>query len=299
MLEWDFFEQLFRGTHGYITLSAIHPDGQHPSPSRHIPVSDQALLANAVQALQGANQQGWGAYVSLATRQRDLGRWRRGGRNDLADLGAVFVDLDCVADEALGRLSQRDPPPSCVVKSGWGVHAYWWLSQPSHDWLTLERALQRLRHDLQGDRTSVVQCLRLPNTINTKPDRQRAVCQIVHLTHDRYPLQHFPTHLPHTTVSLPHRLSINVPASQHADLIEQVCQRLLADGGYWQRNGWLASRCPYPHQHDCPGQHFAFQPQGGFGVCLGKHGTISLGELCQHFSISISEGNFTPQKGST
>jgi hypothetical protein len=87
----------------FLTLSAIHPDGDRPTPSRHVPLGDQVALDRAVEQLAEANRHGWGAYIGIATRQRDLGRWSRGGKSDLVVLPALFADLD-EPDEALIRL---------------------------------------------------------------------------------------------------------------------------------------------------------------------------------------------------
>src|SRR5437762_11424889 len=54
--------------------------------SRHIRTDNEPGLIDALERLAAANQAGWGAYVSVATRQADLGRWRRGGNDDLAYL---------------------------------------------------------------------------------------------------------------------------------------------------------------------------------------------------------------------
>ena len=75
----DFLEALFAPCEqGFLTFTAIHPDGQHPTPSRHVPVNDRACLTRTLDRLMAANEQGWGAYVAVATRKANLGRWRRG-----------------------------------------------------------------------------------------------------------------------------------------------------------------------------------------------------------------------------
>jgi len=96
-------------TTGYLTLSAIHPDGNHATPSRHISVQNEKGLSLALNDLLKANEQGWGAFLSVATRRANLGRWRRGGSTDLLELPAVFVDLDVPVAEAMRRLRAHDP----------------------------------------------------------------------------------------------------------------------------------------------------------------------------------------------
>jgi hypothetical protein len=60
-------------------------------------------------------------------------------------------------------------------------------------------------------------------------------------------------------------------------------------GGYWQRNGWLGACCPCGHEYDAPGRHFAFSPHKAVGVCLGKHGTLHLTDLCNRLQINPAD----------
>ena len=187
-----FLKTLFANcTTGYLTLSAIHPDGKHATPSRHIPVHDETGLLIALRDLLKANEQGWGAFFGVATRQADLGRWRRGGQSNVSELPALFVDLDIPVAEAMRRLRAHDPPSSCVVASGGGVHAYWFLDQPTSDWDRAAHALQHLRQRLGSDKSSVVQALRVPGSRNSKPQRHNALCHILDLQPIHYPLARF------------------------------------------------------------------------------------------------------------
>ena len=94
----------------FLTLTAIHPDGSHPTPSRHVPLGDEVALERAMTRLLAANARGWGAYFGMAPRKSNLGRWSRGGKGDLVSLPALFVDLDS-PDDALVRLAWFDLPP--------------------------------------------------------------------------------------------------------------------------------------------------------------------------------------------
>src|SRR5687768_11723248 len=107
--------------HAYLSLSAIHPDRQHSVPSRHIHLDDMDALELALAKLMESNELGWGAFVAVGLRKKDLGRWRRGGLADVLALPALFVDIDAPAEEALLRLTRHDPMPSCILHSGSGV----------------------------------------------------------------------------------------------------------------------------------------------------------------------------------
>jgi len=299
-----FLKTLFAPCHdGYLTLTAIHPDGKHATPSRHISLHSDTALLTALMDLQRANQQGWGAFFGVATRRANLGRWRRGGQGDVLALPAVFVDLDIPLNEALPRLRAHDPPPSCIIASGGGAHAYWFLDRAISDWPQAAQVLQQLRQRLGSDRSCDSQLLRLPGSVNTKPARHNALCHLLELSSSRYPLAtlldttpfkqdlRFRVETPlrsdaysravRGTVSLSagHRSSLTHSFNPH--LIAAVQQGLESQySGCWQRNGWLAALCPCGHQRDRPGMHFAFNPLSGVGVCLGRHGRLLLKDLC-------------------
>ena len=76
-----FFDALFacctQDPDACLTLTAIHPDGKHPTPSRHIPLYDKVALHNALPDLDQANALGWGAYFAVGLRRPGLTRWQR------------------------------------------------------------------------------------------------------------------------------------------------------------------------------------------------------------------------------
>src|SRR5258708_467795 len=181
----SFLHALYGSVQGCITLTAIHPDGTRPAVSRHVPVDDNAALEGALERLLTANLMNWGAYVSIATRKADLGRWRRGGRNDLQALPALFVDIDQDPELAVDRLHNFSLPPSCIVRSGRGIHAYWFLKEPTTEFDLTNRILSGLAVRFEGDRTNVVHMLRLPGSINTKPARAGALCHVTDLYPER------------------------------------------------------------------------------------------------------------------
>ena len=110
-----------------LTLTAMHPDGQHPTPSRHVPLHDRLVLQDALNRLDEANRQGWGAYFGVGLRKTGLDRWRRGGEDDVVALPALFADVDDPSPDTLERLQDAAPAPSCITFTGGGYHAFWWL----------------------------------------------------------------------------------------------------------------------------------------------------------------------------
>src|SRR5260221_13752201 len=93
-----------------ITFSALDGIGSRPTPSRHVPLDNLEALQDTLARLQAANRLGWGACVAVATRRPGLGRWSRGSRRDLAELPALFVDIDGPGGN-LRRLQNFALPP--------------------------------------------------------------------------------------------------------------------------------------------------------------------------------------------
>src|SRR5450432_2814733 len=128
----------------FITLTAMPPDrSRYATPSRHIVLADRDRLIQALECLVATNHLGWGACVAVAPRRTDLGRYHRGGKLDLLELPALFVDVDRPLAE-VAELDNFPVPPSCIVSSGLGIHLYWYLKEPTHAFDQADRALRRL-----------------------------------------------------------------------------------------------------------------------------------------------------------
>lgn len=283
-----FLNALYASVQGYITLTAIHSNKKHLAPSRHLQLNDKVALESALECLREANQRGWGAYVSIATRKVDLGRWRRGARGDLLALPTLFVDIDREPEQAMNRLHAFPLSPSCIVRSGHGLHAYWFLSKPTTEFDLANRILRGLAGHLDGDTTNVVQMLRLPGSINTKPTRAGALCHIVELFSERrYHLTDFAefTSAVHTRrlEGCPQdfsRLAFN--RDLNSALVQGIADCLLSEfHGHVKANGYISALCPCGHCRDYPGSHFNFDTERAIGTCFGRHGRLLLKDLCE------------------
>lgn len=277
----------------FLTLTAIHPDGDCPTPSRHVPLGDRALLEQVVAQLLIANQRGWGAYLGIAPRHRDLGRWSRGGKQDLAYLPALFVDID-QPDEALIRLGWFDLPASCILHSGRGYHAYWFLESPTTDFGLADRAIRGLAQHLNGDEAlTVAQSMRQPGTINTKPGRTPVRCTIVRYFPDRlYQLSEFEPFVPKVQPHTRRFASWDTHAGHRPEVSSSSLDRLTAAvldqlDGRWRANGFIAALCPFPHEKDNPGMHFSYNTRSGWGYCFGKHGKVPPTDLRRLLGVMI------------
>jgi len=298
-----FFEALLARCHAFphtdLTLTAIHPDGKHPTPSRHVCLDDEAALHDALSRLDAANALDWGAYFAVGLRRPGLTRWKRGGAADVVALPALFVDVDNPSSETLARLQCAQPSPSCIVSSGGGYHAYWWLDEPTVDLETARQLLRGLATALHGDSLSVAQSLRVPSTINTKPQRYQAMCHLIDLNERRYHLSDFISLLPVSTSSNRVERQPSVPAGPYIpniDLVARVTEELIRRGCKL-RGDWLNGTCPFPERHKHDDQHpsFGFNTRSAYGFCH-VCGTLLLKDVCTALNVRPSDYNSMTRK---
>ena len=127
------------------------------------------------------NKNGWGVFFGVATRETGSAK---GTRQFCRELPAVFIDIDCLETgidqgEALNALETCPHPPSVVVESGGGLHAYWRLTESldvsdvggenEREALAVMRQLVGV---FAGDGVCVdiARVLRMPGTVNSKRD---------------------------------------------------------------------------------------------------------------------------------
>ncbi|MEL6149802.1 MAG: DNA-primase RepB domain-containing protein [Pseudomonadota bacterium] len=248
------------------------------------------LLDEALSRLLATNKKGWGAFVAVGLRRPGLTRYQRGTERDLVALPAVFVDLDDPSSDALRRLRDLRPTPSCITFTGGGYHAYWWLDQPLTDMTRARHVLRGLQREVGGDPMSPVQCLRLPESHNTKPHRQNTLCQIIELNDRYHPVTAFNHLLPRQTPPRKRRAPRQTGPRRSGDtlnpaLIQAVTDRL-THMGYSSRGEWLSGPCLYPERHKNGDAHssFGFNVHSGYGNCY-VCGSILLKDICTEIGI--------------
>jgi hypothetical protein len=278
-----FLDHLLRHSHNipnaHVTLTAMHPDGNRATPSRHTPLNDPHALHDNLNDLLLANALGWGAFVSIGLRRAGLSRWQRGGAADVVALPALFVDVDHPSEATRQALEQFDPTPSALIFTGGGYHAYWWMDPPMTDLKLADRLLKGLATWLSGDRLGVAGMLRLPTSQNTKPSRGNRV-DIITLSGRAYRARDFRAVLP----VIPMPKAKNTPAGKPLDA--RVITDHLKGLGYRQRGEWLVGRCPSAerHQHGDQNPSFGVNVQSGFGHCF-VCGTFHPTQLQDLFAI--------------
>ena len=144
---------------------------------KHLFVSTNEEVVRACERIDNGEITCYFALASYAS--RDAGR----EATNTVQLQCLWVDLDFKqytnredADADLVTLSEVVGPPSIVVDSGGGIHAYWVLRRPvpTAEWKPLAEAFQATwrAHGVKSDPISAdaARILRLPGTHNRKYD---------------------------------------------------------------------------------------------------------------------------------
>lgn len=213
----------------YFELTLIAPPGVDVDGPRILTHSYRLGLEqpdwDAVDAL---NARGWGVYYGLTPKRKRPGRGQRSDERNAALCQALWVDVDlddgvyATKQEAVTAIGRAvHVPPGALVDSGGGVHALWAIYPVEVTPATLpviKATLRGLAKAVRGD-TSVAELarvFRLPGTINTKPERGGARCEVIdllpHVTRledyadyrdaiDRPPIDR--TFIPHKPAELP------------------------------------------------------------------------------------------------
>jgi len=268
---------------GYITLTMIHPDKRYSSPSHHHAWDDIDGIMASVQAMWDTQERGYGygAFFGVATRKADLGRYKRGGVDELGSLSYLYADIDQPPDIVEKRLATFRPMPTMAVSTGRGVHLYWRLRNPTSDWPAVQTRLAALANVLGGDTMTPPQALRIPGFINTKPGNGHKVAMLWEELHREYNLSQFDEIRP---PERPERKAASYTPNSGEDWLTVLKRRITDElmlnyDGRYKSNGWMAAICPCGHSHDKAGCHFNWHPEYGVGRCFGRHGKLLAKDL--------------------
>ena len=183
----------------YLELRCIHPiTGEVRSLWGQM--GNKAERAAIFKQAERINHEGFGLYFAPCLRKS-----KQGKAEATALVPALWIDVDCDGDEqkrakGLDRLRGFDPMPSFIIDSGGGWHGYWLLDKPfvlenNADRQKVAAILRGLFSALGGDDhyvKSVASVMRLPDSINTKPDRGGVVVSILEShPEQRYALDQF------------------------------------------------------------------------------------------------------------
>jgi|GEM_PF-1897684 hypothetical protein len=150
----------------------------------------QALL----RAITTRNQAGYNVHFGVALRRqrKDKGA---GKKEDALYLTALWAETDAKdfgGDLEAARQAIERHNPTVIIFTGGGWHGYWLLEAlleiTDGNRADIERTLKGLAKATGGDRAvaEIARVMRLPGTINTKPERNNARCEVVSVTDRRY-----------------------------------------------------------------------------------------------------------------
>ena len=178
----------------YLELRCIHP-GTGEVRTLWGRIGDKRGLGSALKGADKLNSEGFGLYFAPCLRKE-----KKGNADSAAWLPALWIDIDSTDQHDLEKLKAFDPAPSFIISSGGGWHGYWLLEQPftletDSDKQRMAAILRGLFTALEGDPgyvKSVASVMRLPDSVNTKPERGGVVVAIIESDPDRrYPLSTF------------------------------------------------------------------------------------------------------------
>jgi hypothetical protein len=197
----EFLNALYTGSPAnlYLELRCIHPiTGEARSLWGRM--GNKTELAAALKQAETLNRDEFGVYFAPCLR-----KGKQGKAESAALVPALWVDVDCGGDthqreQNLTTLKNFDPAPSIIIDSGGGWHGYWLLDEPfqlqgDSDRQKIAAILRGLFSALGGDPEyvkTVAGIMRLPATVNTKPERGGVMVTVVESHPERrYPLDTF------------------------------------------------------------------------------------------------------------
>jgi hypothetical protein len=167
----------------YLELRCIHPETGEVK-TFWSKLGDKRRLTSSFKQADALNRARFGLYFSPCLRSES-----KGSADSAALVPALWLDVDIDTDgdtaqreHTLNKLRTFDPAPSFILDSGGGWHSYWLLDTPfiltaDTDRVHIADVLRGLATALGGDPAyvkSVASVMRLPGSINTKPQRNAA-----------------------------------------------------------------------------------------------------------------------------
>lgn len=125
----------------------------------------------------------------------------RGDESLSSGAAVLWSDIDCAdVDRVTSILERLAQPPTLIIKSGHGVHAYWLLAAFSTDHLNIKesnRALQNQINTLAGEEIAddvydLARIMRVPGSINLKNGSPQPVKTVQFISDRVYSIAQFP-----------------------------------------------------------------------------------------------------------
>ena len=181
----NFIADFFKHSSGSIYLCSLPNERNGGRPAEICGRGGGARLDELV--LQGWDRKDRGTFFCISTLSP---KQSRRSKETVFEITCLHIDIDfrqinVEPDAVLKRLEELEYPPSKVVNSGHGYHAYWLLSEalPITPELIVqtEEALRGLANMLGGDPAvcEISRLMRVPGSFNTKNGERLAVTVLV------------------------------------------------------------------------------------------------------------------------
>jgi hypothetical protein len=172
-----------------------------------------------------ANEMGYGVYYAVTPKHSPPPPRQRSTEKDAAYCSALWVDIDTQdKDAAYNAICEIIPECSVIIDTGGGLQGLWFIKPVKvtpESAPVLKQALRGLALATGGD-TSVAELarvLRLPGSVNTKPERNGALCSVVSFLGNVGTLEEFadyralaiPSQLPAVRRELPPGAALDLP----------------------------------------------------------------------------------------
>lgn len=196
-----FLRHTFQGTRGWFEITYIYSAEKRPVLTRAYPMEKAIIDWDEVER---ANQAGYSIYYGMTTNKRAVSLHQRRRKYDAWDMPCLWAEFDYKdgvyqgQDAVLDVLYNHDTilPPTAVIASGGGIHAIWRVEPveiTKENRPIAEQILRGMAVFLKSDTSvaEVARILRMPGTINTKPERNGARCEIIDLLPGEYAIEDF------------------------------------------------------------------------------------------------------------
>lgn len=254
-----FLAMLYRfAMDGYVGVTYIAPEGVAVDGARVLthfapmPLQYELDLTN----VHAMNARGYSVYFRVMVQSQRHDEYHRGKASESIYTGVLWSEVDfkdVSEDEALEAINSIAHKPSLIVRSGGGYHLYWLLNEVlctngAHYSGERGRALYvepaDLKRTLRGiaaaigcaDRkvSELARVMRLPDTINTKPERHGARCVVLSetaaATYDYRELEMTYAPLVHSEIQML-RPTLNVPSADLPAVLRDYLANGTAQGG--------------------------------------------------------------------
>jgi hypothetical protein len=187
----DFLNHLFSGTSGYLELTYLQPPGQRPD-LPHIVTESYQLGRERPdwEHVAAMNTDGYGVYYGLTIKNTRPDFGHRSKESAAAWVSVLWVDIDLKdgaypdKEAIYTAICDLLHPATVIIDSGGGLHALWRITPvrvTEQNFQFIKDVLRGVAVALHGDPSvaELSRVFRLPGTVNTKPERDGARCEIV------------------------------------------------------------------------------------------------------------------------